>query len=79
MGGQGLVEESAIAARVDESRVQLGIVAVTPCLAEQPDHGALGMPVVRLEAGEQLVRDGQPGVQLERAPERFFGAFRAVG
>ena len=67
--GDRLVEEPAVAAGVDESGEQLGIVAVAVGFAEQAHERSLRLADVRLEVGVELVRDRQARVELERAAE----------
>ena len=47
--GQGLFEEAAVAAGMDESGEELGIIAVTPCLADEPLEPAPRLTGVGLE------------------------------
>jgi hypothetical protein len=76
--GDGLLEEPAVAAGVDEPREQLGIVAVARGLAQQPHDRPLRLADVRLQVRVELVRHGEAGVDLERATEGLFRAGLAV-
>ena len=77
--GDRLLEQPAVAARVDEPGEQLRIVAVTPRLAQQPHERALGLADVGLQVRVELVGDRQPRVERERAAEGLLGARLAVG
>ena len=77
--GDRLLEQAAVAAGVDESREELGIVAVARGLVQQPDDRSRGLTGVGLEIRVELVRERQPRIESERAEEGVFGADFAVG
>ena len=79
VGGDGLVEEAAIAARVHEPREELGVVAMTLGLAEQPHQAALRLADVGFQVRVELVRHRETRTQRECAPERLLRPAVAVG
>jgi hypothetical protein len=54
---------------VDQAGEQLRIRAAATGLPEKTDHGLTGSSTVDIELREQIVRERQLGIQLERASE----------
>ena len=67
--GHGLLVEPAVPGGVDESREQLGVVAVPPPFAQQAHQRVQGVAGVRLEARVEAMRHGQARVEVQRAAE----------
>ena len=67
-----LLEQPAVAARVDESGEELRIVAVLRRLLEQADQGVRRLAHVGFELRIVLVRHRQARAERERAIERGF-------
>jgi hypothetical protein len=78
MRGDRLLEQPAVAARVDEAGEELGVVAVAIGFAEQTDQRILRLADVRFEVGVVLVRDRQARAEREGAPEGVLGERFAV-
>ncbi len=76
--GDPLLVEAAVAAGMDETGKQLGIVAVATGLAEQPHQRPFRESHVGLEVRVELVRDGEARIERERAAKRLFGSRLAV-
>ena len=71
--GDRLLEQAAVAARVDQAGEQLGIVAVPARFAEQAAQRRRRLADVRLEVGVELVRDRQARVDGQGAAQRVLG------
>ena len=65
VGGDRLLEQARIAARVHEAREELGVVAVARGLVQQPDDGVARPAGVGLEVRVELVRDREPRIQAQ--------------
>ena len=64
------VEQAAVAARRDERRQQVRIVAPCARTGEQPHHGLGGAPQLHFEVRVQVVSHREVGVERQRALER---------
>ncbi len=74
VSGDRLLEQARVAARVDESREKLGIVAVARGLVQESDHTFAGPARIGLEIRIELVRQRESRVQGDRPDECFLGA-----
>ena len=77
--GNRLLEETAVAARVDETCEEFRIVAMPVGLVQQTNESTLRLTDVGLEIRVELVRDRQMRIELERPAECVLGPRLALG
>src|SRR5262245_19369086 len=74
MCGDRFLEEAALLACMDQAGEKLWIIPMTTGLVQPATECVVRMARIRLEIRVVLVRDREPGAQLERAAQCFLGA-----
>src|SRR5688572_11481433 len=79
MRGNGLFEESAVPAGVNEPRDELRIVAVAVGLGEEPHERSWRLTDVCLQVRVELMSQRQPRIQRKRPTEGILSLCFAFG